>query len=47
MCHRWGYTPATIAALLQESGFANIRVLPPATHGAKANRDMRVEAVKA
>ena len=45
MCHRWGYTPATIAALLKESGFTDVRVLPPVTHGAKANRDMRVEAL--
>ena len=47
MCHRWGYTPATIAGLLKEAGFKDVRVLPPVTHGAKANRDMRVEAVKA
>jgi hypothetical protein len=44
MCHRWGYTPATIKALLESQGFGAIRVLPPLTHGAKGNRDMRVEA---
>jgi predicted SAM-dependent methyltransferase len=47
MMHKHGYTPGTIATLLKESGFNDIRVLPPVTHGAKANRDMRVEAVKA
>jgi predicted SAM-dependent methyltransferase len=47
MCHRTGYTPATVTKLLADHGFINIKVLPPVTHGAKANRDMRVEAVKA
>jgi predicted SAM-dependent methyltransferase len=46
MCHRWGYTPATVTALLCEAGFQQIKVLPPRTHGAKTNRDMRVEARK-
>lgn len=46
MCHRWGYTPKTINELLAECGFAAIKVMPPQTHGARANRDMRVEAVK-
>lgn len=45
MCHRWGYTPATITALLLAAGFRDIRVLPPRTHGRKLNRDMRVEAL--
>jgi predicted SAM-dependent methyltransferase len=44
MCHRWGYTPKTIKALLSQCGFTDINILPPKTHGAKANRDMRVEA---
>jgi len=44
MCHRWGYTPKTIKALLLECGFNEIRIKPPVTHGARANRDMRVEA---
>lgn len=47
MCHRWGYTPATVAALLKGSGFSHIRVMPPVTHGAKSHRDMRVEALAA
>lgn len=46
MCHRWGYTPATLSALLAEHGFDKITVLPPQTHGQRANRDMRVEARK-
>lgn len=45
MCHRWGYTPQTITALLQAHGFGSVSVLPPVTHGAKRKRDMRVEAL--
>jgi len=45
MCHRWGYTPETITALLQAHGFSAVNVLPPVTHGAKRKRDMRVEAL--
>jgi predicted SAM-dependent methyltransferase len=47
MCHRWGYTPETVTALLQANGFEAVRILPPQTHGAKVKRDMRVEATKA
>jgi len=46
MLHKFGYTPATLSALLAEHGFTNIQVLPPQTHGAKVKRDMRVEAIK-
>lgn len=46
MCHRWGYSPATISKLLADAGFQNIRVLPPQTHGARHSRDMRVECLK-
>lgn len=46
MMHRHGYTPETITALVQSCGFDTIQVLPPQTHGAKAKRDMRVEAVR-
>lgn len=46
MCHRWGYTPATIQGLLRGAGFREIRILPPQTHGARHNRDMRVECIK-
>lgn len=47
MCHRWGYTPRTCAALLQRCGFAGVRAMPPRTHGARIDRDMRLEAIKA
>lgn len=47
MCHRWGYTPATLVALLEAAGFEDVRITPPRTHGAKTTRDMRVEARKA
>lgn len=46
MCHRWGYTPETLKALLKECGFKNVTQGRPQTHGARANRDMRIEAVK-
>lgn len=46
MLHKYGYTPKTITALLAFHGFDNITLLPPVTHRARANRDMRVEAVK-
>lgn len=44
MCHRWGYTPETVKVLLL--GFEKVKALPPRTHGAKAQRDMRIEAYK-
>lgn len=47
MCHRWGWTPQTITALLADHGFTKIALLPPQTHRARANRDMRVEAIRA
>lgn len=46
MCHRWGYTRGTIKALLQDCGMREIVNMNPQTHGAKRNRDMRVECVK-
>ncbi len=46
MIHRHGYTPTTLSGLLAEHGFSKIQVLPPQTHRARANRDMRLEAVK-
>jgi len=47
MVHRWGYSPNTITSLLAFHGFTKIAVLPPQTHSAKLNRDMRVEAIRA
>lgn len=46
MIHRWGYSPKTITALLAEHGFKKIQILPPQTHNCRANRDMRVEAIR-
>lgn len=44
MTHRFGYTPASLAALLREAGFVKIKHRPPAYH--MADRDMRLEAKK-
>jgi predicted SAM-dependent methyltransferase len=46
MCHRWAYTPATVRKLLEDNGFTKVKILPPQTHGARVNRDMRVEAIR-
>lgn len=46
MCHRWGYNAKTIRKLLVENGFDHIEHSSPQTHGARTNRDMRVEARK-
>lgn len=45
-CHRWGYTPKTIKALLVENGMTGVKVGKPETHGRKLNRDMRVTCKK-
>lgn len=47
MCHRWGYTRTTAAALLERCGFGSTKQMEPRTHGARADRDMRLEAIKA
>lgn len=46
MCHLYGYTPETITGLLTDHGFKKIQILPPKTHKKRADRDMRVEAIK-
>lgn len=46
MMHKHGYTPKTIKALVDLCGFKKVQILPPQTHGRRANRDMRVEAIK-
>jgi SAM-dependent methyltransferase len=46
MCHRWGYTPGTLSALLLEAGFTRIEHMAPRTHSKRADRDMRLEARK-
>lgn len=46
MTHKWGYTQKTLKRLLMDAGFNTVSNLPPQTHGAKMNRDMRAEARK-
>lgn len=46
MCHKWGYTPSTIEALLTRCGLRRVVFCEPKTHGQRVNRDMRVEAVR-
>jgi predicted SAM-dependent methyltransferase len=46
MCHRWGYTPATIESLLKNCGMRKIIFTKPQFHGKRTNRDMRVECLK-
>jgi len=46
MCPRWGYTPKTVTRFLKQQGFKKIQILKPQTHGRRANRDMRVEAIR-
>lgn len=46
MCHRFGYTPATLQSLLEANGFTDVQHRDPQTHKARTNRDMRVEARK-
>lgn len=41
MCHRWGYTPATLIDLLRRCGFTNVRQ-EPAQFKRRDPRDMRV-----
>lgn len=45
--HRWGYTPATLSALLREAApWARIAVLPQQYHSYAKGRDFRIEATK-
>jgi SAM-dependent methyltransferase len=41
MVHRWGYTPASLAALMTEAGLVNVRQ-EPAQFKLKEPRDMRI-----
>jgi SAM-dependent methyltransferase len=45
MCHRWGYTPTTLARLLQGSGLVDVRQ-EAAQFKMREPRDMRVVGVK-
>lgn len=42
--HLWGYTPATLSALVQHVGFTDIQVLPP--KGQHPGINFRLEAIK-
>jgi len=46
MMHRWGYTPKSLAALMQEVGLVNIRQ-EPAQFKLREPRDMRIVGDKA
>jgi SAM-dependent methyltransferase len=46
MMHKNGFTPSKMKWLLSSCGLSNVRHLPPVTHGARLNRDMRFEARK-
>lgn len=41
MCHRWGYTPQSLAAVMMEAGLVNVRQ-EPAQFKLREPRDMRV-----
>jgi hypothetical protein len=45
MVHRWGYTPQSLAALMQAVGLEDARQ-EPAQYKLREPRDMRVVAVK-
>jgi hypothetical protein len=45
MCHRWGYTPATLVRLLQGAGLTEVRQ-EAAQFKMREPRDMRVVGVK-
>lgn len=45
MVHRWGYTPESLAALMQEAGLVNARQAS-AQYKLREPRDMRIVAEK-
>jgi len=48
MVHRWGWSPASLRAVLAELGFVGIKEEPTQWHSiGKQNRDMRIVASKA
>jgi SAM-dependent methyltransferase len=47
MCHRWGWTPLTLAALLNSHGFIKVREEPTQWHSlGKLKRDMRLVSIR-
>lgn len=48
MCHRWGWSPKSLAKFLKSHGFTNITEAATQWHPAgREHRDMRIEARKA
>ncbi len=45
MCHRWNYTPASLKAIMEEAGLANVRQ-EPAQFKLREPRDMRIVGEK-
>ena len=45
MVHRWGYTPYSLAKVLNDAGFINTKQ-EPAQYKLKEPRDMRITAIK-
>ena len=45
MCHRWGYTPASLGQVMAEAGFVNVRQ-EPAQFKLREPRDMRIVGEK-
>lgn len=45
MIHRWGYTPRSLAKIMQEAGLANLRQ-EPAQFKLREPRDMRIVGIK-
>ena len=45
MCHKWAYTPESLASVLTKSGFSNTQQ-EPAKYKLREPRDMRITGVK-
>jgi hypothetical protein len=45
MCHRWGYTPASLVKVMQDAGLVNV-CQEPAQFKMREPRDMRVVGFK-
>jgi hypothetical protein len=45
MCHKWGYTPKSLAIVLAQAGFQNIKQ-EPAQFKLREPRDMRITGIK-
>jgi hypothetical protein len=45
MCHRWLYTPQSLAQIMHDAGLRNLEQMPP-VFKARHPRDMRIEGTK-